>query len=249
MIKITEQEALYIVMPAYNEEDNIETVVRNWYPLLEGKSRASRLIIADAGSTDSTHDILLAMQRELPQLETLGDTSKKHGPKLIALYNNIIQRTGGGESYIFQTDSDGQTDPQDFAWFWDHRERYDAILGDRNSREDGASRVFVEKVVCFLLKIYFGVDIPDANAPFRLMKTSAVAKYMPRFSEDYELPNIMLATFFAYYHEDLLFKEVTFKSRRAGKNYINLPNIVKIGWRALKDFNDFRKSMRRGNLT
>ena len=242
------EDTLYIVMPAYNEEDNIETVVRNWYPILEGKSRASRLIIADAGCTDSTHDILLAMQRELPQLETLGDTGKKHGPKLIALYDDVILRNvGKGEKYIFQTDSDGQTDPQDFAWFWDHRERYDAILGDRNSREDGASRVFVEKVVCFLLKIYFGVDIPDANAPFRLMRASTVAKYLPRFRKDYELPNIMLATFFAYYHDNLSFKEVSFRPRCAGKNSINISSIVKIGWRSLHDFNEFKKSMKKDN--
>lgn len=44
-------DSLYIVMPAYNEEDNIEQVVRDWYPLLNGKSPDSRLVIADSGST------------------------------------------------------------------------------------------------------------------------------------------------------------------------------------------------------
>ncbi len=88
-----EQDALYIVMPAYNEEANIEAVVRDWYPILAGKDASSRLIVADAGSTDATHDILLNMQEELPQLEILTDSGKKHGPKLIALYNNVVQRT------------------------------------------------------------------------------------------------------------------------------------------------------------
>ena len=31
-------DSLYIVMPAYNEEDNIEKVIESWYPVLEGKS-------------------------------------------------------------------------------------------------------------------------------------------------------------------------------------------------------------------
>ena len=88
-----DQDALYIVMPAYNEEANIEAVVRDWYPILAGKDASSRLIVADAGSTDATHDILLNMQEELPQLEILTDSGKKHGPKLIALYNNVVQRT------------------------------------------------------------------------------------------------------------------------------------------------------------
>lgn len=34
-------------MPAYNEKDNIEGVVRAWYPILKGKSENSRLVIAD----------------------------------------------------------------------------------------------------------------------------------------------------------------------------------------------------------
>ena len=49
---------LYIVMPAYNEEANIEDTIKSWYPILEGKSEESRIVIADSGSTDSTHMIL-----------------------------------------------------------------------------------------------------------------------------------------------------------------------------------------------
>ena len=50
---------LYIVMPAYNEEENIESVVREWYSVLIGDD--SRLIVADSGSTDGTHDILVSV--------------------------------------------------------------------------------------------------------------------------------------------------------------------------------------------
>lgn len=231
---------LYIVMPAYNEQDNIESVVRAWYPVLTGKSEQSRLIIADSGSTDKTHDILLGLTAELPQLEILSDTGKQHGPKLIALYKYAISN---GADYIFQTDSDGQTDPAEFDAFWQIRENYDAVLGHRSVRGDGESRAFVEHVVCMLLKLFFGVSVPDANAPFRLMRTKTVAKYIDRFEEDYNLPNIMLTTFFAHYHDRIIFKEITFKPRQAGVNSINIPKIVKIGWKALGDFKTFRKGM------
>ena len=124
------------------------------------------------------------------------------------------------------------------------RNKYDAILGHRSIRGDGKSRAFVEHVVCFLLKIYFGVNIPDANAPFRLMKTSVVNKYIDRFQEDYNLPNIMLTTFFSYYNDRLIFKEISFKPRQAGVNSINIPKIVKIGWKALGDFRSFKREMK-----
>ena len=234
-------DSIYIVMPAYNEEDNIKAVVDAWYPILEGKSEDSRFVIADSGSTDATHAILEALKTQYPQLEVLPNTGKQHGPKLIALYNYAIAQ---GADYIFQTDSDGQTNPAEFDAFWQLRADYDVILGHRNVRGDGKSRDFVEKVVCFLLKIYFGVKVPDANAPFRLMKASVVNKYMERFEEDYNLPNIMLTTFFAYYKEKMTFRTITFKSRQAGTNSINIPKIVKIGWKALGDFHEFKKGLK-----
>lgn len=237
------KESLYIVMPAYNEEANIRAVVETWYRIPGGVSEDSRLVIADSGSTDGTHDILVRLKERYPQLEILTDTEKQHGPKLIALYNYAIEH---GADYIFQTDSDGQTNPDEFDSFWQLRLQYDAILGHRKVRGDGRARDFVEKVVCFLLKIYFGVNVPDANAPFRLMKSSVVSRYIDWFDADYNLPNIMLTTFFAYYKERLIFKQISFRPRLAGTNSINIKKIMSIGWKALGEFGRFKKQMKRG---
>lgn len=234
-------DSLYLVMPAYNEEETIKEVVRQWYPVLKGKAGNSRMVIADSGSSDNTHKILLLLKEEYPQLEILENTMKQHGPKLIALYKYAKMQE---IDYVFQTDSDGQTNPAEFDAFWDLRNDYDAILGHRNVRGDGKSRAFVEHIVCFLLKIFFGVNVPDANAPFRLMKVDIVNKYINRFRDDYNLPNIMLTAYFAYYKEKLFFKEVSFKPRQGGVNSINIPQIVKIGWKALGDFQSFKRGMR-----
>ena len=53
---------LYIVMPAYNEEANIEKVVSDWYPIIEDKGEGSRMVVADSGSSDRTHEILVSCQ-------------------------------------------------------------------------------------------------------------------------------------------------------------------------------------------
>lgn len=234
-------DSLYIVLPAYNEEENIEGVVKQWYPHLTGKHENSRLVIADSGSTDRTHDILVNMQKEYPKLEILSDTNRYHGPKLIALYDLAIKNN---IDYIFQTDSDGQTNPDEFDAFWEIRDKYDGIFGNRTVRGDGNDRAFVEKVVCFLLRLYFKVKVPDANAPFRLLKTNVVKKYLYRMAPDYNLPNIMLTTYFSFYNEKICFKEITFKPRQAGTNSINIPRIIEIGWNALGDFARFKKGMK-----
>ena len=234
------KDSLFIVMPAYNEEQNIEAVVTSWYTILEGKDKSSRLVIADSGSSDGTHGILQGLKGKLPQLEILSDTDKQHGPKVIALYEHAIRN---GADFVFQTDSDGQTNPAEFDAFWQRRNEHVAVLGWRNRRGDGKSRALVERVVCLLLRCIFGVKVPDANAPFRLMRTSLVAKYLDRLPTDYNIPNIMLTTYFAYYEEDIVFEKISFKPRQGGINSINLPKIVKIGLRALSDFRRFRKAM------
>ena len=231
---------LYIVMPAYNEAENIEMVVEQWYPMLEGKGKDSRLVIADSGSTDTTHKILVELQKKFSRLVILSNTEKTHGPKVMALYDYAIEHDA---DFIFQTDSDGQTDPAEFNSFWVQRNEYDAILGWRPVREDGKMRDFVEKVVCLLLKIYFGVKVSDANAPFRLMSTDIVKKYLYRLPMDYNIPNIMLTTYFAYYEDRITFKAVSFHPRKKGKNSINILAIIKIGWKALKDFRKFKSKM------
>lgn len=229
-------------MPAYNEEENIEQVIKSWYPLIEEEDRAdtSRLVVADSGSSDRTHEILIKLQKNYPKLQILVDTEKQHGPKVLALYKYAIAQ---GADYIFQTDSDGQTDPTEFENFWKMTEEYDLIIGNRTVRGDGKSRAYVEKVVCLLLRIYFGVKVPDANAPFRLMKAGIVNKYINRMPDDYNIPNIMLTTYFKYYDEKMLFKEISFRPRQAGNNSINILRIMKIGWKALGDFRRFKWEM------
>lgn len=229
-------------MPAYNEEENIEQVIKAWYPLIEEEDRAdtSRLVVADSGSSDRTHEILMELQKNYPKLQILVDTEKQHGPKVLALYKYAIAQ---GADYIFQTDSDGQTDPMEFEDFWKMTEEYDLIIGNRTARGDGKSRACVEKVVCLLLRIYFGVKVQDANAPFRLMRADIVNKYINRMPDDYNIPNIMFTTYFKYYDEKMLFKEISFRPRQAGNNSINIPRIMEIGWKALGDFRRFKREM------
>lgn len=228
---------LYLVIPAYNEEANIANVITAWYKALMQslQNEPFKILVNDSGSSDSTHKILESLN--LKELQIISNTHKQHGPKLIALYNQAISEDA---KWVFQTDSDGQTNPSEFSVFWELRNEYDIILGYRKIRGDGKFRKFVEMVVCALLWVFFSVRVRDANAPFRLMRVSILAKYMRFFAPEFNLPNIILTAFFAKNNEKLFFKEIGFKSRTAGKNSINFWQIFKIGCIALIDFAKFR---------
>lgn len=233
---------LYIVMPAYNEAENIEEVVADWYPVIEDKNEESRLVIADGGSKDDTLKILYKLQEKYPKLEVFSKPGTDHGTKLIFLYKYAIEH---GADYIFQTDSDGQTLPAEFPAFWELRDKNDIILGNRSAREDGTDRVFVEKVLRFILWMFFGIKTPDANAPFRLMKADVVNKYIDWLPDDFNLPNAMLVVYFHYFKDKVAYRFVTFRPRQGGKNFINVKRIFNIGWVSLGNFRMLRKNLQK----
>ena len=226
---------LYIIAPAYNESQNILQFIEDWYPVIErhNANNLSRLVIIDDGSKDNTYKILQDSAREKNLLLPLTKQNGGHGAALLYGYKYAIDN---GAKFIFQTDSDGQTLASEFESFWEQRNNYDAILGKRPDRKDGASRKFVENTLRMILRVIFGVRVPDANCPFRLMRSELVAKYIDRMPKDFNLPNVMLTTYFAYYNEKINFCDVTFRPRQGGVNSINIRKIIKIGMKAVKDF-------------
>lgn len=231
---------LYIVIPAYNESANIKKLIESWYPIVDRYhgNGESRLVIINDGSSDNTFSLIKNAEKDHPLLKGLTKKNGGHGSTVLYGYRYAINQRA---DYIFQTDSDNQTNPDEFESFWNLRKKYSAIIGNRSHREDGEQRIIVEKTLLLLLKLYYGVKIPDSNAPFRLMKTSLVKKYIHKLPKNYNLPNVMLTTYFAYFHENILFKEISFASRKMGTQSINIPKIIKIGYKALSDFRNLKK--------
>ncbi len=233
---------LYIIIPAYNEQDNLEKLIEDWYPIIERhrSDGESKLVVINDGSSDNTYDILCKLAVSKPMMKVLTKDNGGHGDTLLFGYQYAIDNEA---DYIFQTDSDGQTSPDEFEDFWNKRKAYEAIFGDRREREDGRSREAVERVLCMMLHMIFGVKIPDSNAPFRLMKTSYVSKYITMMPKHYNLPNVMLTVFGVYDHDKVLFLPISFRSRQGGTNSINVRKIISIGLRSLSDFRKIKKEL------
>ena len=235
-------EKLFIVIPAYNEEANIEAVAREWHEVVNKISSGSRLVIVDDGSKDSTYQKLLSLKDELPQLEPLTKQNEGHGATLLYGYDYALKK---GADYIFQTDSDGQTLASEFPVFWEQRKRYDVLIGYRNHREDGFSRVVVTKTLKLVLRLIFGLKITDANTPYRLMRRDTLKRYIKEVPEKFNLSNVMLTVLFTANHVKMTFIPITFRPRQGGVNSINLKKITKIGMQAVKDFRVIKKGMKK----
>lgn len=237
------RELLYVVMPAYNEEANIENVIQQWHPVCERiikDGHNAKLVIANDGSKDNTFAIMQQLQVKYPLLEPLDKPNSGHGATVLFLYRHAICNNA---DYIFQTDSDGQTLPDEFWQMWEHRHEYDFQIGTRGGRQDGANRVFVTKTLRFVVWLMFHVWVRDANTPFRLLKVDKLKPILDIIPKDYNLANVAVSAIAVRWNYNIGWYPITFRPRQGGVNSINMRRIFKIGVKALGDFRQIRKNL------
>lgn len=242
---------IYIIIPAYNEQENISQVIEEWNAVIEQlvrngeASQDSRLTVIDDGSKDTTYQIMknIASRGEgYKHFCPITKSNSGHGATVLYGYNYAINQ---GADYIFQTDSDGQTLSEEFYQFWKLRQKYDMVIGARKHREDGASRVIVTKVLKFVIKLCFHVDVEDANTPFRLMKVNTLKRYIGIIPKDFNLSNVLISVIFTKANARIKYIPITFRPRQGGVNSINIKSISKIGIQAIKDFRKINKELNR----
>ena len=242
-MKRENRDVLYIVIPAYNEEETIRKVIGDWYPVVErhdGEGR-SRLVVIDDGSRDRTCEIMLEEAEKRPLLVPVTKENSGHGATVLHGYRYALRH---GADFIFQTDSDGQTLPAEFERFWNLRNDYDCVMGWRKRRQDGFSRVCVSAVLRLVIRLFFRVRVTDPNVPYRLMKASVLEKYLDLVPEDYFLSNVLISVIFTVYRRKMKSIPITFRPRQGGVNSINIPRILRIGLRAFCEFPRLNRRIR-----
>lgn len=222
-----------IVIPAYNEEMNIEAVVEQWYPIVERIGNESKLVIINDGSKDKTQEKLLALKMQYPYLEAIEKNNEGHGATILYGYRYAVDC---GAEYIFQTDSDGQTLPEEFWQFWEQRSKCGLLIGSRRHRQDGWQRIMVTRVLRLVLEITFGCWVEDANTPYRLMRNEELSEALKEIPDKFFLSNVLMTVYYMKTGKQILFYPITFRPRQGGKNSINMKRIVKIGWNAFGEF-------------
>lgn len=234
------RDCLYIIMPAYNEEENIEHVIAHWHPVVEMAGGESRLVILNDGSSDRTYEKIQECRKQYPRLTGIDKKNEGHGQTILRGYRYAIEN---GADYIFQTDSDGQTLAEEFGRFWENRDACGLLIGYRKDRQDGLSRVFVTKVLRIVLFLAFGVWVKDANTPYRLMKASQLKKVLEKIPDGFFLSNVLMTVIYEKHHLGVQYYPITFRPRQGGKNSLDMKKIIKTGRKAWVDFCRIRKNI------
>ncbi|MCR5301493.1 MAG: glycosyltransferase family 2 protein [Lachnospiraceae bacterium] len=224
---------LFIIIPAYNEEENILQVVNDWYPVVEKHGTDSRLVVIDDGSSDNTFKILQDLSGKKPLLTALSKPNGGHGSTVLFGYKYALKE---GADYVFQTDSDGQTLASEFEPFWIAKDKYDISIGYRNKRRDGFMRLMVTRILRLVVYICFKVYVLDSNSPYRLMSADTLRENIRYIPDNFFLTNVALSAIYKKRRQKVHFIPISFRPRQGGTNSINIFKIFSVGLSSIRSF-------------
>ncbi|MCX6966385.1 MAG: glycosyltransferase family 2 protein [Verrucomicrobia bacterium] len=226
-------------MPIYNEQETIATVVGEWIAELRRLKIPFAFLALNDGSRDETSRVLEALKGKYPDvLVAVEKQNSGHGRTCRLGYETALAR---GASWILQIDSDGQCLPKYFASFWSQRDEADCIFGERETREDGWTRVWISKACGLLSSLLAGISLGDANVPYRLIRAPFLQKALGAIPGDFDMQNIALTLALKRDHSARWrYVPIHFPDRQGGTNSINLKRILGMGWTLLTNLHRIR---------
>ncbi|MCL5125087.1 MAG: glycosyltransferase family 2 protein [Deltaproteobacteria bacterium] len=179
---------LAIVMPVYNEEECIESVLLDWLGVLDGLDVSYRMIVLDDGSKDRTADKLAKFDGD-SRIHVVKKVNTGHGPTILTGYKHAA----GIAEWVFQCDSDNEMPASGFRELWQKRSGYDAVLGYRVQRNQPLQRKVISVVARRTVSFLFGKGVFDVNVPYRLIQSQVLSEIISRIPEDSFAPNVIIS--------------------------------------------------------
>jgi glycosyltransferase involved in cell wall biosynthesis len=160
---------LSVVMPAFNESDTIEEIIRR---VLAVPVR-TQLIVVDDGSTDGTRDILARLERELGFTVVLQPRNQGKGAALRRGFDEVR-----GDIVVIQ-DADLEYSPEEFPQLIEliAQGRADVVYG---SRFLGRHRVFLfthylgNRLLTLITNVLYNTMLSDMETCYKVMRTEVL---------------------------------------------------------------------------
>ena len=157
-----------VVIPTYNEKDNIEPIIRKVFSL----PRPFDVLIVDDGSPDGTADIVKNLQKEFTgQLHLMQRQGKQGlGTAYLDAFKWGLQRK---YEYFFEMDADFSHNPEDLVRLYETCaiDGFDVAVGSRyikgvNVVNWPMSRVLLSYFASRYVRIILGIPVEDTTAGF-----------------------------------------------------------------------------------
>ncbi len=163
--------SISMVLPAYNEGENIERMVRSAVRTMGAVTDDYEVVVVDDGSRDHTADVVRRLETEFPEVRLVQHrVNRGYGA---ALYTGF---TSARKDYIFFTDSDNQFDLEDIHRLVPLAGEADMVVGYRSPRRDPFHRKLFGWGWTALVTLLFGYTTRDIDCAFKLFKREIVER-------------------------------------------------------------------------
>ena len=169
------QSLLSVIVPLYNEEENVSLLTQKIHESLEGYNY--QIIYIDDFSTDRTRKVIKELNDEKIHLISL----KKNYGQSLALAAGIDYAQG---DYIITMDGDLQNDPSDILKMLAPvvSGDYDVVTGIRQKRKDSLVKKIPSKIANFMVRRVTKLDIKDNGCALKVF-TKDIAKELNLYGE------------------------------------------------------------------
>ncbi|MBM4283645.1 MAG: glycosyltransferase family 2 protein [Deltaproteobacteria bacterium] len=157
---------LSVVLPAYNEEENLEAAVAH---CLDRLPRVTELpfevVVVNDGSRDRTGELLDRLAAAHPQVRRVHHACNQgYGQAVLTGIRNTRY------DLIFFTDADLQFDLGEIGLLFPHLQDHDLVVGYRLNRQDPPHRLLFAYGWNKLMRLLFGLRIRDVDCAFKLFR-------------------------------------------------------------------------------
>lgn len=173
-----QQSKIVVVVPAFNEADNLRILVPRILASTTSMNSVVDVIVVDDGSTDETKSVVDQLHMANPSVE-LCRLSRNCG-KAAALRRGFREALERGASVIVMMDADGQDDPVELPRLVDELDNgYDLVTGARHVRNDRFIKRSTSKWYNRVTGTISGAPGRDFNSGFKAMSAETARNVEP----------------------------------------------------------------------
>ena len=216
-----------IVIPAYNEAENLPIVIPDIVAHIEKLDTAYRVLIIDDGSSDGTSVEITKLIKKYPTI--LGEAMPRNMGKAAALKHGFAVAEDLGSEIVIMMDADGQDDPAELETLINKLdEGFDLVTGARYTRNDRFIKRTTSKLYNRTTSMISGVKGKDFNSGFKVMRLSVAQAVGSMMYGEMHRYLTVIASWFGYRITEV---HVTHRKRFLGKSKYGIARF----WRGFID--------------
>jgi len=163
---------LSIIIPAYNEEDNVTLLYQELKKVLDKQNTSYEMIFVDDGSTDQTFSRLQKLHHLDRKIKVI--RFRRNFQKAAALMAGFTLASG---NFILTMDADLQDEPKEIPRFLEtikQNPHLDLVVGWKYKRHDPWHKKIPSRIFNSLVRKLTGIRIHDSDCNFRLMRREVI---------------------------------------------------------------------------